>query len=391
VPRRVVGGLRPPTTVAAVLRAGLQAGGGAGLCAHARKVVRALVACGTPELGGHSYRCEDCGAEHFVPHSCRNRHCPRCQRHLADRWLEREREQLLPVPYFHVVFTLPHALNPLIRQNRAALYRLLFTSASAALLAFGRRRFGGQIGITAVLHTWGQNLGEHYHLHCLVTAGALSDDRQRFRRGSTRFLFPVEALSIVFQAKFRDGLWELQRAGTLGNTEADALAALLRQALAKPWTVYAKRPFAGPAQVLAYLGRYTHRVAIGSGRLRALDLAAQTVTFAYKDYADHHRQKLMTLSTAEFLRRFCLHILPARFVKIRHYGLLGNHQRKAKLAAARAALPRQDASTCVLSDPPSRSAGSPPDAALPAPRCPGCGSLRLRLIHHLLPGRLDSS
>jgi hypothetical protein len=393
-PRRVAGGSRLPATVAAVLRAGLQAGGGAGLCAHARRVVRALVACGTPELGGHCYRCEDCGAEHFVPHSCRNRHCPRCQRHLADAWLEREREQLLPVPYFHVVFTLPHALNPLIRQNRAALYRLLFASASGTLLAFGRRRFGGQIGITAVLHTWGQNLSEHYHLHCLVTAGALSDDRQRFRCGSARFLFPVQALSVVFQARFRDGLWDLQRAGKLGQAEPvepSALAALLLPALARPWTVYAKRPFAGPAQVLAYLGRYTHRVAIGSGRIRALDLAAHTVTFAYKDYADQHRQKLMTLSTPEFLRRFCLHILPPRFVKIRHYGLLGNHQRKAKLAAARAALPRQDASPCILPDPPSPAAPSPRDTAPPAARCPGCGSLRLRLINHLLPERLDSS
>jgi hypothetical protein len=384
--------------LADVLRTGFRLTAGAGLGTHQRKVLSALLACGTAALGGHCYRCEDCGADHFVPHSCRNRHCPRCQRHLADAWLERERENLLVVPYFHVVFTLPHALNPLIRQNRAALYRLLFVSASAALLEFGRRRFGGQIGITAVLHTWGQDLSEHYHMHCLVTAGALSHDRQRFRSGSARFLFPVRALSAVFQAKFRDGLWALHRAGELclaGHIAAlartSAFAALVRQAVAKPWTVYAKRPFAGPAQVLAYLGRYTHRVAIGSGRIRALDLAAQTITFAYKDYADHHRQKQMTLGTAEFLRRFCLHILPPRFVKIRHYGLLGNHQRKAKLAAARAALDHQAARTRALPQTQSSQSSSPHDAATPGPRCPRCGSFHLRLIDHLLPPRFDSS
>jgi hypothetical protein len=207
----------------------------------------------------------------------------------------------------------------------------------------------------------------------------------------------VKALSAVFQAKFRDGLWALHRAGKLAFAgqlaslaELDAFAGLMRQALAKPWTVYAKRPFAGPAQVLAYLSRYTHRVAIGSGRICALDPAAQTVTFRYKDYADQHRQKRMTLGTAEFLRRFCLHILPARFVKIRHYGLHGNHQRKAKLTAARAALERQDARSQRVDDgeaPPAQGTGS----GTPPPRCPRCGSLHLRLLEHLLPRRLDSS
>lgn len=399
------GGAAPKLELAEVLRAGLNcpAARELALSEHAHKVLGAILACGTPQLGGHWYRCEECGAEHFVPHSCRNRHCPRCQRSRAEEWLERESECLLPVPYFHLVFTLPHALNGLIRQNQAALYRLLFASASAALLEFGRRRFGGQIGVTAVLHTWGQTLCEHYHLHCIVSAGALSDDRQRFRTGSANYLFPVGALSEVFRAKFRDGLWELYRDSSLefhgalgGQAEERGFAALMRDALRKPWSVYAKKPFAGPGQVLAYLSRYTHRVAIGSGRLCSLDLEAQTVTFRYKDYADHHRQKQMTLSTVEFLRRFCLHILPAHFVKIRHYGLTGNHQRKEKLAAARAALERESSAAGAEEAAPLDQASIPAKAGpQPPPRhCPRCGSIRLVLLRHELPGRrlrLDSS
>jgi len=372
--------------------------------AHCRKVLGAMLACGTARLGGHCYLCEQCGAEHFVPHSCRNRHCPRCQRHLAEDWLHRQRDALLPIPYFHVVFTLPHALNPLIRQNRQTLYRLLFAGASETLLEFGRRRYHGQIGVTAVLHTWGQDLSEHYHLHCLVTAGALSDDAQRFRTGSARYLFAVRALSTVFRAKFRDGLWRLHRKGDLhfhgmlhSLGELRHFAGFMRKVLASQWVVYAKRPFAGPEQVLAYLSRYTHRVAIGRGRITKFDEATNTVTFRYKDYADAHRQKTMTLATGEFLRRFCLHILPPRFVKIRHYGLFSNHRRKARLIEARSALTAQRPQVVRTSialpgagtiRPELRQAPKPPCT----PSCPKCGSYRLILIRHVLPRtRLDSS
>jgi hypothetical protein len=371
---------------------------------HCGKVIGALLSCGTAQLGGHQYLCEECGTEHFVPHSCRNRHCPRCQRHLAEAWLCREKEALLPIPYFHLVFTLPHALHPLIRQNQRALYRLLFASASESLLEFGRRRFHGQIGVTAVLHTWGQNLSEHYHLHCLVTAGALSDDRERFRTGSARYLFAVRALSRVFQAKFRDGLWRLHRDGALQFhgmlrplAEPKHFAVLMRRVLASPWIVYAKRPFAGAKQVLAYLSRYTHRVAMGRSRIMALDEAAKRVTFRYKDYADDHREKTMTLATTEFLRRFCLHILPPRFVKIRHYGLFSNQGRKARLLSARVALTGQRPEVVRAGDAVSEEAAviaDRPIAALPpgSPRCPQCGSSRLKLIGHILPRtRLDSS
>jgi hypothetical protein len=252
------------------------------------------------------------------------------------------------------------------------------------------------------VHQWSP-LGPDQKLAAfIITAGALSDDRQHFHAGSARYLFPVRALSTVFQAKFRDGLWECYRKGELAfhgalqeSASERGFAALMRAAMQDPWVVYAKRPFAGPVQVLAYLSRYTHRVAIGSGRLCALDRQRQTVTFRYKDYADHGRQKQMTLGTGEFLRRFCLHVLPPRFVKIRHYGLLGNHQLREKLAAARTALstashrtvpPRATAATVRHSQ------DAPP--APWQPYCLRCGCAQLVRVRHVLPAkilRLDSS
>ena len=347
---------------------------------HHWKTLNALLGCRTERLGGHLYRCRDCGREHFVPHSCRNRHCPRCQGAQAISWLERQTESLLPIPYYHLVFTLPHVLNPLIRQNQRALYKLLFEAASATLLEFGRRRYQAEIGVTAVLHTWSQTLADHYHLHCLVTGGGLRGDG--WERASEHYLFAVKALSKVFRAKYRDGLKKLHDTGklsfhgllkTLENKEE--FAQFLCSACAAPWVVYAKKPFAGPQAVLSYLSRYTHRVAIGNSRLLGLDWSAGRVSFRYKDYADQGRRKRMTLDLPEFLRRFALHILPERFVKIRHYGLLGNRHRAAKVAAARIRL--GVAGVCG-------SAQNQPRAPLaPAPnpiRCPGCGSLHLILV-----------
>jgi hypothetical protein len=380
----------PGPSLAEVLRLGLGVAPPK-LPTHHWRILRALLVCRTPALGGHRYRCEDCGRSHFVPHSCRNRHCPLCQGQAAHRWLEQQEAALLPVPYFHLVFTLPHELNGLIRQNQRALYGRLFQAASRTLLDFGSQRFEAQLGITAVLHTWSQTLLDHYHLHCIVTGGGLVPDGSRWVPARPHYLFPVRALSAVFRGKFCAGLQQLYATGQLefhGQLaqlkEAAAFQRLLRQATRRPWVVYAKRPFAGPEQVLAYLSRYTHRVAIRPRRLLALDGQQQTLTFLWKDYADGGRRKIMTLALAEFVRRFCLHLLPERFVKIRHYGLLANNQRQAKLACARALLvpPKPPAALPDGDTPPGPgTASETPLAHL----CPFCASPRLRLIQIVLP------
>lgn len=359
------------------------------LPAHHWKTLNALVRCHTAALGGHLYRCAECAREHFVPHSCRNRHCPSCQGAGAEQWLQKQSASLLPVPYFHVVFTLPHCLNALISQNQRQLYKLLFDSASATLLQFGEARLKAQIGVSAVLHTWSQTLLDHYHLHCIVTGGGLRLDGRGWKGANPHYLFPVRALSRMFQGKFRAGLRKLQEQGRLGFHGALASLAqpgefqrLVAQACAEPWVVYSKKPFAGPNAVLAYLSRYTHRVAIGNGRLLALDQKKGAVTFSYKDYADQSRRKTRELSLSEFLRRFCLHILPARFVKIRHYGLLGNRQRKEKIAAARALLGEEALGKRPLASP---SISSAPRSSMV---CPHCGSSRLRLIERRRPSEI---
>lgn len=348
------------------------------------KVLRALAACRTPALGGHRYECSRCGREHFVPHSCRNRHCPQCQGQQAFDWLARQEAVLLPVPYFHLVFTLPHVLNPLVRQNRRALFNLLFDAANQTLLAFGRQRLSAQLGVTAVLHTWGQTVCEHYHLHCIVTGGGLALAGSDWKRSPAHYLFPVPALSRVFRGKFCAGLQRLYQDQRLefhgalqGLTQPQAFAALLQQARQPKWVVYAKRPFAGPRQVLAYLSRYTHRVAMSNHRL--LQVNEQTVTFRYKDYADHARPKTMTLSLQEFVRRFCLHVLPERFVKIRHYGLVSNRDRQERLARARQALG-------APAPPPAPQNSDPkPTASQPPQRCPFCGTPALVLVAVVAP------
>ena len=386
----------PRFTVADVLRAGLPVyTQDHRLPAHHWKTLNAITSCHTPRLGGHLYRCLDCSKERFVPHSCRNRHCPSCQKKAAVEWLEKQTASLLPVPYFHVVFTLPHELNALIAQNQRALYNLLFSAASETLLKFGEHRLKAQIGITAVLHTWSQTLLDHYHLHCIVTGGGLMPGRKGWKSASDRYLFPVKALAKVFQAKFRDGLKDLYACGALtfhGQMEAlgqsKEFRSLLARAVRTTWVVYSKKPFAGPRAVLAYLSRYTHRVAIGNGRIRDLDPHARKVTFSHKDYRDKGRCKKMVLGNAEFTRRFCLHILPERFVKIRHYGLLGNNQRAKKIEAARlhigakqcAALPEiDDHQTATITQPLA---------------CQHCGSRNMTLVERREPlaaAPLDSS
>lgn len=385
------GTVGPPAgpSLAEVLRLGLKAAAPR-LPTHQWKILRALLACRTPALGGHRYQCQQCGRTHFVPHSCRNRHCPLCQGQAAHRWLEQQEAALLPVPYFHVVFTLPHQLNALIRQNQRPLYNLLFRAATDTLLAFGRERFQAQLGITAVLHTWSQTLLDHYHLHCIVTGGGLSEEGSRWVSTPGHYLFAVRALASVFRGKFCSGLEQLYERGKLqfhgqleGLAQAGAFKALLRQAARRKWVVYTKQPFAGPRQVLSYLSRYTHRVAISPRRLLAVDPQAQTLTFSWKDYAQGSRTKTMCLELPEFIRRFCLHLLPERFVKIRHFGFLSNRQRHHRLAQARSLLSPVKVTSAAAPAPgpaPASSSDAPPGQV-----CPFCGCPRLRLVEIVPP------
>jgi len=299
-----------------------------------QQVLRALAACRTAALGGHLEQCDRCGHRRAVYHSCRNRHCPQCQRLAQEDWLEARRADLLPIPYFHVVFTLPHELNPLALGRPRVLYDLLFTAASETLKTFARdpKHLGGELGVTAILHTWSQTLSLHPHLHCVVTGGALAAGGSRWI--ATRhpgFLFPVRALAKVFRGKFLDGLRQRFARGELGP--ADALPALLHALRQHDWVVYAKPPFAGPESVLRYLGRYTHRIALSNRRI--LGVEGDQVAFRYRDYADRNQSKVLELSIHEFIRRFLLHVLPKGFVRIRHYGLLANRSRRQRIARCR--------------------------------------------------------
>ena len=307
-----------------------------------RKVIRALSQCRTPALGGHLEACDRCGHRRAVYHSCRNRHCPKCQSVAQADWLEARRADLLPVEYFHVVFTLPHELCPLALYRPRVVYDLLFRAATATLATFAcdPRHFsykpsdktGGTLGITAILHTWAQNLSLHPHLHCVVTGGGLSLDQKSFVTPRHKgFLFPVRALSKVFRAKFLEGLRRAFEAGKLGDdTSVPMLSHTLRH---REWVVYAKPPFAGPESVLGYLGAYTHRIAISNARI--LDLNNDRVSFRVRDSAAANQKKVMQLDQREFIRRFLLHVLPKGFVRIRHYGILANRSRKEKIARCR--------------------------------------------------------
>jgi hypothetical protein len=348
-----------------------------------QRALRAIQACRTEALGGHIEHCDACGEFRYHYHSCRNRHCPKCQTWAKERWLAARRAELLPAPYFHLVFTLPHELNALAQGNPRVIYALLFEAVSATLIEFGQnpRWLGGDIAATLVLHTWGQTLTQHLHLHGLVAGGALGANGQwlRPRRG---FLFPVKALSLVFRGKFLAGLIRAFDSNairfgrsTAALAETRARACWVADLRAQPWVVYAKQPFAGPEQVLDYLGRYTHRVAITNNRL--VDVTDTEVRFRYKDYAHGNRRKVMTLSPREFIRRFLLHVLPSHFMRIRHYGLLANRTKGEKLAAARA----------VLHQPPPSpaKAESVEDfwlrvAAIDIHQCPHCKAGRMRVV-----------
>jgi len=313
------------------------------------KVLQAIESCRTAALGGHRECCAQCGFERFAYNSCRNRHWPKCQALVKAQWLEARQAELLPVPYFHNVFTLPHQLNALIlcqEQNQRAVLNLLFQAAAETLLQFGCNNLGGTLGITMVLHTWDQQLRPHLHVHCLIPGGVLAFDRQQWLPAHPRYLFPVRALSKVFRAKFLDGMHQLfddqrlvfppgvQAVAPLAQpqTFGDFCAQLRRL----DWVVYSKAPFAGPKKLLDYLGRYTHRVAISNSRL--LSCEDGRVCFHYRDRADGDIRKIASLPADEFLHRFLCHVLPTGFQRIRHYGLLANRSKQHNLHRCRQVL-----------------------------------------------------
>ena len=304
---------------------------------HVRSVLHQLSVCKTPALGYHLYRCsqEGCGHVHYQYHSCRNRHCPQCGALKKEEWLEARGRELLPVKYYHVVFTLPAALNQVVLGHRRALFDLLFRASATALCTFAgdQRYLGGQIGVVSVLHTWGQNLSFHPHVHCVVSGGGITREGgwKEATKNDYQFLFPVRALSEVYRGKFLQGLKALIQKGQVSLPDGTGQKVLLDELYGTPWVVYAKAPFGGPEGVLEYLGRYTHKVAISNHRLVGVDEEQDTVTFTYKDYRDGGQQKQMTLAAEEFLRRFAQHILPRGLVRIRSYGYLANRGRQGRI------------------------------------------------------------
>jgi predicted nucleic acid-binding Zn ribbon protein len=303
--------------------------------AHVAKVLRRIRSCRTAALGYHVYQCtgEGCGHIKYQYHSCRDRHCPNCGAIKKQEWIEARRQELLPVKYYHVVFTLPHELNSLIMGHRKLLYKLLFDTSSATLLSFAKdQKYIGAIpGIISVLHTWGQQLSFHPHIHCIVSGGGITSENtwKNVTNSERRFLFPVKAMGIVYRAKFLAALQKMISKGeVICKEDSKQLINLLYR---KDWIVYAKAPFGGPHAVIEYLGRYTHKVAISNHRISSINDQDGTVSFDYKDYEDEGKQKQMTLKIDEFIRRFEQHILPERFTKIRTYGYLANRNRQSRI------------------------------------------------------------
>ena len=315
---------------------------GASLSVAQRRVMTAIEVCRTAALGGHLERCDQCGHERNAYNSCRDRHCPKCQCLVRAQWIQDRQSELLNVPYFHVVFTVPEQIAAIAYQNKEVVYGILFQATAETLktIAADPKHLGAEIGFFAVLHTWGQNLQVHPHLHCVVPGGGLSPDGQRWVSCRPDFFLPVRVLSHLFRRLFLESLQKAFDSGKLrffaaleSLRQPEAFAELVARMQACQWVVYAKRPFAGPQQVLDYVGRYTHRVAISNNRL--LDIENGQVRFQWKDYRDDGKTKTMTLSADEFIRRFLLHVLPNGFQRIRYYGLLGNRHRKEKLAQCR--------------------------------------------------------
>lgn len=299
------------------------------------KVINAIKACRTSELGGHMKVCSNCGYSHPVYNSCGNRHCPKCQSLSKARWVAKRQAELLPTVYYHAVFTLPHMINAIARANSKAVYNLLFRSVSETLLKFGQNELGGKVGFISILHTWDQKLAYHIHLHCIIPGGALSADKRWIGSPHKDFLFSVGALSAVFKGKFTAYLKKAYKRGDI-SYDRGSFEVLIEDLYKENWVVYLKKPFAGPAKAISYLGRYTHRVAISDGRIKAI--GKEDVTFSYRDRKDSNRIKEATLSGTEFIKRFLGHVLPRYFTRIRHFGFLANRNRKKNINLLRGIL-----------------------------------------------------
>ncbi|MGH8140654.1 MAG: IS91 family transposase [Steroidobacteraceae bacterium] len=361
-----------------------------------RRVMQAIAACRTAALGGHVEACDDCGHQRISYNSCRNRHCPKCQSLARAQWIEDRQAELLPVPYFHVVFTLPEEIAAIAYQNKAVVYNLLFAATADTLrtIAADPKHLGAEIGFFAVLHTWGQTLVHHPHLHCVVPGGGLSADGEHWVSCRPGFFLPVRVLSRFFRRRFLQLLEQAFDRGDLGFFSAleqlherEAFHRYLEPLRQKEWIVYSKAPFAGPEQVLDYVGRYTHRVAISNNRL--VNIEDGHVAFRWKDYRDSDAQKTMTLTAEEFIRRFLLHVLPPGLQRIRYYGFLGNRHREEKLAQCRTLLQ-------VNSTTPEKAAAEAPAdyrqryealTGVSLQSCPVCRRGRMMLIEQLSPCR----
>ncbi len=363
------------------------------LSAEQRRALRDIASCRTAALGGHIEQCDRCGYLQIAYNSCRNRHCPKCQATQAAEWLQARQAELLPVEYFHVVFTLPAALNPIALQNPRVVYGILFQAASETLrqLAADPKHLGADIGFLAVLHTWGQNLHHHPHLHCVVPGGGPSPDGSRWVPCRPRFFLPVRVLGRLFRGKFLALLKAAFDAGKLSFhgklaelAEPTEFRRILADTANTEWVVYAKPPFGGPEQVLKYLARYTHRAAISNHRLIALE--GDQVEFLWKDYAHGGKQKTMKLHAVEFIRRFLMHVLPAGFVRIRHYGFLANRVCREKLELCRSLLAAITPTVAVEPVPePEQAAETRTEPHI----CPACGEGRMVIIETLPPIRGD--
>lgn len=342
---------------------------------HVKKVIGAICNCRTKFLGGRVEKCDTCGATVTLYNSCRNRHCPQCQSMKKEQWIADKQREVLPFKYFHVVFTMPEQLNGLVMGNKAAMYNLLFDSARKTLLDIARDKkyFGAEIGFFAILHTWGQKLNLHPHLHCVVPGGGYSVERGAWVASKRKYLLPIEVLKKRFRSLFLCSLKMLHRNGKIAtNLSPGEFQDLIDDLFKRPWVIYLKESFESSESVVRYLARYTHKIAIGNHRITGIDAENETVSFSYKDYADNNKQKEMTLPALQFMKKFLLHVVPKRFVRIRYYGMLSHRHKAATLGALR------DPET-ELSEPETwretyeRVCGHDPET------CPVCGKGRMML------------